>query len=76
MPFPCETVEGETVTVTQKVIEQGDDIINSVLLTTEDGRRFRPAPNGLKIVEILDGEEAPEAPEEPPAPPADEEDED
>lgn len=76
MPFPCETVEGETVQVTQKVIEQGDDVINSVLLTTEDGRQFRPAPNGLKIVEIAAEEEAPEAPADPPAPPADEEDED
>jgi hypothetical protein len=55
MAYPALTTDGETVMVADKCIEDGSANIESVLLTSEDGRKFRPTPNGLRIQEISEG---------------------
>lgn len=58
MAYPAITTDGETVMVVDKCIEDGSEVMETVVLTGEDGKKYRPTPSGLRIEEIVADEAA------------------
>ena len=72
MGYPARTIDGETVNVVEKRIEDGSRAMESTVLVADDGREFGLTGNGLVLTPIGADPEtgevapAPEAPKQEP----------